>query len=84
MKILKIIRTASIIVGFIGVVMFLGTLTVDSDGILYDIIKMDALACIAIHILIAIWLQAATIHHILLVKKWNCLEEISLLDGGNR
>ncbi len=62
-------HVASVVVGLIGVVMFLGTLTVGSDGVIYGITKMDALACIAILILIATWLQVATIHHMTLEKR---------------
>ena len=57
------------IVGLIGVIMFLGALRVGSDGVVYGITKMDALACVAILVLIATWLQVATIHHMMLEKK---------------
>ena len=62
-------HVASVVVGFIGVIMFLGTLTVGSDGMIYGITKMDALACVAILILLATWIQIATIHHMMLEKK---------------
>lgn len=61
-------HVGSVIVGFIGVVMFLGALSVGSDGIIYGITKMDALVCVAILILTATWLQIATIHHMMLEK----------------
>ena len=57
------------ILGLIGIVMFFGTLTVGSNGMIYGITKMDALACVAILILFAIWIQIATIHHMMLEKK---------------
>lgn len=69
MKFSKVMHVGSVIVGFIGVVMFLGALSVGSDGMIYGITKMDALACVAILILIATWLQIATIHHMLLERK---------------
>ncbi len=69
MKFSKLMHVASVIIGLIGVVMFLGALTVGSNGMIYGITKMDALACIAILILIATWLQIATIHHIMLERK---------------
>ena len=62
-------HVGSVIVGFIGVAMFLGALSVGSDGMIYGITKMDALACVAILILIATWLQIATIHHMMLERK---------------
>ncbi len=69
MKLSKLMHVASVIVGFIGVIMFVGALRVGSDSMIYGITKMDALACVAILILIATWLQVATIHHMMLEKK---------------
>ena len=69
MKPSKIMHVLSGIVGLIGVIMFLGALRVGSDGVVYGITKMDALACVAILVLIATWLQVATIHHMMLEKK---------------
>ncbi len=68
MKLSKLMHVSCVIVGFIGVAMFLGALSVGSDGMIYGIAKMDALACVAILILIATWLQIATIHHMMLEK----------------
>ena len=62
-------HVVSVVVGVVGVVMFVGALRVGSDGMVYGITKMDALACIAILILIATWLQIATIHHMMLEKR---------------
>ena len=69
MKLSKLMHVASVIVGFVGVSMFIGALRVGSNGMVYGITKMDAFACVAILILIATWLQVATIHHIMLEKK---------------
>lgn len=69
MKLSKIMHVGSVIVGFVGVAMFVGALRVGSDGMVYGITKMDALACVAILILIATWLQIATIHHMMLERK---------------
>lgn len=69
MKFSKMMHVGSVVVGFIGVVMFFGALRVGSEGMVYGITKMDALACIAILILIATWLQVATIHHMMLERK---------------
>ena len=57
----------SIIVGFIGVVVFLVTVFGSADAT-FGITKMDALACAAILILSAIWAQIGTIHHMMLEK----------------
>ncbi len=49
--------------------MFLGTLSVGSDGMIYGITKFDALFCVGILMLIAIWTQIATMHHMMLERK---------------
>ena len=69
MKISKIMHVASVIVGLIGVVVFIKTLWVPSDGFVFGITKFDALACVAILFLIAIWGQVGTMHHMMLEKK---------------
>ncbi len=68
MKISKIMHVASVIVGLIGVVVFVRTLGVPSDGMVFGIAKFDALFCVAILFLIAIWVQIGTIHHMMLEK----------------
>lgn len=68
MKISKIMHVASVIIGLIGVVVFIKTLGVGSDGMVFGITKFDALFCTAILFLIAIWGQIGTIHHMMLEK----------------
>ena len=62
-------HVGSVIVGFAGVVVFVGTLVGGSDNVVFGITKMDALLCAGILILIAIWIQIATIHHMMLEKR---------------
>lgn len=62
-------HVGSVIVGFVGVVVFVGTLIGGGDNLVFGITKIDSLACAAILILIATWLQIATIHHMMLEKK---------------
>lgn len=69
MKLSKLIHVVSVIVGFAGVVVFAGTILGGSDNLVFGITKTDALLCTAILVLIAIWLQIAAIHHIMLEKK---------------
>jgi len=61
-------HVGSVIVGFIGVVTFLITVFGSAEA-MFGITKADALACAAILILIAIWTQIATIHHMMLEKR---------------
>ncbi|MEK7564267.1 MAG: hypothetical protein AAB510_01715 [Patescibacteria group bacterium] len=58
----------SVIVGLIGVISFLGAVLNGVDNSVFGVTKMDALACAGILILIATWLQIATIHHMMLEK----------------
>ena len=69
MKISKIMHVASVTIGLIGVVVFIKTLGVPSDGIVFGIAKFDVLLCVVILFLIAIWGQVGTIHHMMLEKK---------------
>ena len=68
MKLSKIMHVASVVVGLIGVVLFIKTLGVPSDGVIFGVTKFDALFCTAILSLIAIWGQIGTIHHMMLEK----------------
>ncbi len=69
MKLSKIMHVGSVVAGFVGVIVFVGALIGGGDNLVFGITKMDALACSAILILIATWLQVATIHHMMLEKK---------------
>lgn len=62
-------HVASVIVGFAGVVTFIGALLGGGDNLVVGVTKIDALLCAAILILIATWLQLATIHHMMLEKR---------------
>lgn len=67
MKLSKVMHVGSVIVGFIGVISFLIAVFGNSESV-FGIAKMDALACAAVLILIAIWLAISTIHHMMLEK----------------
>lgn len=69
MKFSKLMHVTSVVVGAIGVIMFIGAVLGGSDNLVFGIAKVDALLCVGILILIAIWLQIATIHHMMLEKK---------------
>ena len=62
-------HAASVIVGFAGVITFVGALLGGGDNLVAGVTKIDALLCAGILILIATWLQIATIHHMMLEKK---------------
>ncbi len=65
----KFMHVTSVIVGLVGVVVFASAILGGADNLVFGITKEDALACAAILILIAIWVQIATIHHMMLEKK---------------
>lgn len=69
MKLSKLMHVASVIVGFAGVITFIGALLGGGDNLVAGVTKIDALLCAAILILIATWLQLATIHHMMLEKR---------------
>lgn len=61
-------HVVSVTVGLIGVITFLITVFGNAETA-FGITKMDALACSAILILLAIWGQMGTIHHMMLEKR---------------
>ena len=69
MKLSKIFHVASVVAGFAGVISFAGAILGGSDNLVLGVTKIDALLCAGILVLIAIWLQVATIHHMMLEKR---------------
>ena len=61
-------HVVSVMVGFVGVISFLVAVFGGADNRVFGITKVDALMCAGILILIAIWLQIGTIHHMMLEK----------------
>lgn len=59
---------ASIITGFAGVIVFISAMLGGTSSV-FGITKFDTLFCAAILLLIAIWAQIATIHHMMLEKR---------------
>ncbi len=68
MKFSKSLHIVSVVVGLTGVLAFAASVLGGADNLVFGIAKADALACAAILILIAIWTQIATIHHMMLEK----------------
>ena len=68
MKLSKILHVVSVIVGFIGVISFLGAVFGGADNSVFGITKFDALLCAGILVLIATLTQIGVIHHIMLEK----------------
>ncbi len=68
MKMSKIIHVLSVIAGFVGVGVFIGTLAGGEDNLVFGITKFDALFCTAILFLITIWLQLGAMHHMMLER----------------
>jgi hypothetical protein len=69
MKLSKLMHVVSVIAGLAGVIVFAAAILGGSDNLVFGITKNDALLCSAILILIAIWVQIATIHHMMLERK---------------
>ena len=69
MKFSKLMHVASVIVGFAGVITFASAVLGGGDDFVFGVTKVDALLCAGILVLIAIWVQIATIHHMMLEKR---------------
>ena len=68
MKLSKLMHIASVVVGLTGVITFIAAILGGADNLVFGIAKVDALLCSVILILIAIWVQISTIHHMILEK----------------
>ncbi|EKE06308.1 MAG: hypothetical protein ACD_19C00017G0008 [uncultured bacterium] len=68
MKLSKLMHIASVVVGFVGAVTFLGAVFGGADNIVFGITKLDVLLCSGILVLFAIWGQIGAIHHMMLEK----------------
>ena len=73
MKLSKVMHVASVAVGLIGVISFLAAVFGGADNSVLGVTKIDALLCAGILILIATWLQVATIHHMMLENRGETL-----------
>lgn len=69
MKFSKLMHVISVLAGFAGVVTFVAAILGGADNLVWGVTKVDALLCAGILILIAIWVQIATIHHMMLEKR---------------
>lgn len=69
MKLSKFMHGASILVGVAGVIIFAIVVLDGTDNVVFGITKVDALLCVVILVLIAIWLSIGTIHHMMLEKR---------------
>lgn len=69
MKFSKVMHIISVIVGFVGAIVFVGAVLGGDDNLVFGITKIDALLCAGILLLIAIWTQLATMHHMMLEKR---------------
>ena len=68
MKLSKIMHVASVIVGSIAVITFLGAIFGGADNNVFGITKVDALLCTGILVLFAIWSLLGAMHHMKLEK----------------
>lgn len=59
----------NVLVGIAGVFTFAGAILGGAENGVFGVTKIDALLCAGILILIAIWIQIATIHHMMLEKR---------------
>ncbi len=73
MKLSKLLHIISVLVGLTGVITLLAAMFGGADNLVFGVTKADALFCTAILILIAIWAQIATIHHMMLEKRGEIL-----------
>lgn len=59
----------SILAGLAGVASFATAVLGGADNTVFGVTKVDALLCAGLLLLVAIWVQIATIHHMMLEKQ---------------
>ena len=70
MKLSKVIHVISIVMGIVGVVMSAWVVLSWPAGVVYFWVTRDVMMfCSITSLLVAIWLQIATIHHMMLEKR---------------
>jgi hypothetical protein len=69
MKISKVLHIVSVIAGFWGVLALVGAWLAGQDGTIWGFSQQHCFYDAIVLVLIAIWLQLATMHHIMLEKK---------------
>ncbi|MGB3921791.1 MAG: hypothetical protein WBL19_00710 [Minisyncoccia bacterium] len=70
MKISKVLHVLSVLAGTLGVVMSaIAVFFWPADAVLFGVTRQIMLLCSITTLLAAIWLQIATIHHVMLEKK---------------
>ncbi len=69
MKLSKLMHVISVIAGLAGVVTFASAVLGGVNDLIFGLTKVDALLCAGILLLIAVWVQIATIHHMMLEKR---------------
>lgn len=71
MKLSKVLHVLSVLTGVAGVISFAVTVIASLGGTgerVFGVTKIDALLCVMVLLLLATWLQVATIHHMMLEK----------------
>ncbi|MEK7614535.1 MAG: hypothetical protein AAB428_02630 [Patescibacteria group bacterium] len=69
MKLSKLMHVISVVAGLAGVVTFASAVLGGVNDLIFGLTKVDALLCAGILLLIAVWVQIATIHHMMLEKR---------------
>ena len=69
MKISKALHVVSVISGFLGVVALIGAWCASRNGPVWGMSEAHLFMDAIVLVLIAIWLQIATMHHMMLEKK---------------
>lgn len=69
MKISKVLHVVSVMAGFLGVLALVGAWCASKQGLVLGMDETHLFRDATVLVLIAIWLQVATMHHMMLEKK---------------
>lgn len=69
MKISKVLHVVSVMVGFLGILALIGAWCASKQGLVLGMDETHLFRDATVLVLIAIWLQLGTMHHMMLEKK---------------
>ena len=73
MKFSQLLHVISVVVGLLGVLSVIVAVTAGANALVLGLTREHILFCSIILFLMAIWIQLATIHHMMLEKKGKIL-----------
>lgn len=69
MRLSKVLHVVSVIVGFVGIGTLIAAVIAGQNNLVFGLTREHLLFCSMIVFLVTIWVQLATIHHVMIEKE---------------